>query len=88
MSLGDGRQLFWAHLGLVHCLLLCSILLARSHRLSQRRVGVSYALRVFPALTRLTVYRRPQVIYDLANFGLHVLLNFVVSERSRVACGL
>ena len=29
--------------------------------LSQRRVGVGYALRVSPAVTRLTVYRRPQV---------------------------
>ena len=26
-----------------------------------RRVGGSYALRVSPAVTRLTVYRRPQV---------------------------
>ena len=31
------------------------------HCLSQRRVGGSYALRVSPAVTRLTVYRRPQV---------------------------
>ena len=29
--------------------------------LSQRCVGGSYALRVSPAVTRLTVYRRPQV---------------------------
>ena len=28
---------------------------------SHRHVGVSYALRVSPAVTRLTVYRRPQV---------------------------
>ena len=28
---------------------------------SQRRMGGSYALRVSPAVTRLTVYRRPQV---------------------------
>ena len=32
------------------------------HCFSQRRVGGSYALRVSPAVTRLTVYRRPQVI--------------------------
>ena len=31
------------------------------HSLSQRCVGGSYALRVSPAVTRLTVYRRPQV---------------------------
>ena len=31
------------------------------HCFSQRRVGGSYALRVSPAVTRLTVYRRPQV---------------------------
>ena len=33
-----------------------------NHCLSQRRVGVGYALRVSPAVTRLTVYRRPQVL--------------------------
>ena len=32
-----------------------------NHCLSQRRVCVGYALRVSPAVTRLTVYRRPQV---------------------------
>jgi len=36
---------------------MCSLF----HCLSQRRVGGSYALRVSPAVTRLTVYRRPQV---------------------------
>ena len=61
VSSGDGRSLFWAHLGLVDCLLLCYILLVRSHHLTQHRMGVGYALRVSPAVTRLTVYRRPQV---------------------------
>ena len=37
------------------CFLVCS------YGLSQRRVGVGYALRVPPAVTRLTVYRRSQV---------------------------
>ena len=40
--------------------LLCCVLCTASG-LSQRRVGVGYALRVSPAVTRLTVYRRPQV---------------------------
>ena len=35
--------------------------------LSQRRVGCSFALRVSPAVTRLTVYHRPQVGNDRAN---------------------
>ena len=37
------------------------LFLLQFHVLSQRRVGVSYALRVSPAVTRLTVHRRPQV---------------------------
>ena len=39
---------------------MCSLF----HSLSQRRVGDSYALRVSPAVTRLTVYRRPQVMRE------------------------
>ena len=44
-------------------LILCFLLFfALFNWLSQRCVGVSYALRVSPAVTRLTVYRRPQVL--------------------------
>ena len=46
VSLGDGREWFWVNLGLVHCLLLCYVLLVRNHRLTQRRVSVGYALGV------------------------------------------
>ena len=42
--------------------LVCFVVFLLCFRcLSQRRVGGSYALRVSPAVTRLTVYRRPQV---------------------------
>ena len=41
------------------------LILSVFHCLSQRRVGCSYALRVSPAVTRLTVYRRPQVEFRL-----------------------
>ena len=61
VSSGDGRSLFLVHLGLVDCLLLCYILSVRNHHLTQHRMGVGYALRVSPAVTRLTVYRLPQV---------------------------
>jgi len=45
--------------------LVCFVVCLISFRcLSQRRVGGSYALRVSPAVTRLTVYRRPQVARD------------------------
>ena len=47
---------------------MCSLF----HCLSERRVGGTYALRVSPAVTRLTVYRRPQV-------GLPVLRICLVS---------
>ena len=39
--------------------LLCY--LGAHYGFSHRRVGVGYALRVSPVVTRLTVYRRPQV---------------------------
>ena len=42
-------------------LILLACFSVPSHCFSQRRVGVGYALRVSPAVTRLTVYRRPQV---------------------------
>ena len=65
----DGRIIRWIHLVQFfhHCLpwpwlfWFVMIWLLRFHGLSQRRVGVGYALRVCPAVTRLTVYRRPQV---------------------------
>ena len=42
--------------------LVCFVVFLLCFRcLSQRRVGGSYALRVSPAVTRLTVYRRLQV---------------------------
>ena len=39
----------------------CSVVLSWSHGLSQHCVGVGYALRVFPVVTRLMVHRWPQV---------------------------
>ena len=47
--------------------------------LSQRCVGVSYALRVSPAVTRLTVYRRPQVC---GKRGVQVMRAPAVNVRS------
>ena len=40
----------------------------RSYALSQRRVGVCYGLRVFPAVTSLTVYHRPYVWVHIENY--------------------
>ena len=48
--------------------LLCCVLCA-AFGLSQRRVGVGYALRVSPVVTRLTVYRRPQVMRTGRNWA-------------------
>ena len=55
----------------VCCVVLCVV---RSFCLSQRCVDVGYALRVFPAVTRLTVYSRPQVLAckQLCNLRAHV----------------
>ena len=41
-------------------LLLICFIFVEFHGFSWRRVGVGYALRVFPPVTRLTVYRPPQ----------------------------
>ena len=43
--------------------LLCCVLCAASGS-SQRRMGVCYALRVSPAVTRLTAYRRPRIVLE------------------------
>ena len=64
-SVGDGRQLFLVHVGLLHGWFFLLCFRVRSHGVSEPHVGVGYALRVSPAVTRLTVYRRPQV------FGTH-----------------
>ena len=46
----------------VCCGALCCFL-CQCGSLSHRRVGVRYALRVSPVVTRLTVHRRPQVVF-------------------------
>ena len=48
------------HIGLAHCWSICCFISAHDG-FSHRCVGVGYALRVSPAVTRLTVCRRPQV---------------------------
>ena len=55
----DSVWRFMLSMALMILFVCCSSVLF--HCLSQRRVGGSYALRVSPAVTRLTVDRRPQV---------------------------
>ena len=58
-SSGDGMWLFPT---LIFVIAGHSVVLSWcAYGFSHRRVGVGYALRVSPVVTRLTVYRRPQV---------------------------
>ena len=60
-SLDSSGSVWWFMFSMALILQVC-LILSVFHCLSQRRVGCSYALRVSPAVTRLTVYSRPQVM--------------------------
>ena len=64
-------------------LILLACFSVPSHCFTQSRVGVSYALRVSPAVTRLTVYRRPQVMRPGRNWATKEQ-NYVIQMRSSI----
>ena len=70
-------------LAMVLVIVVCQDFVLQFHGLLQRRVGVSYALRVYPAVTRLTVHRQLQVIPGRMSFGLICRLrNLVPGDRT------
>ena len=68
--------------GLVHGWFLFCFFSVVQIGFSHGRVGVGYALRVFPAVTRLTVYRRPQVkVYESLSSPLCVSTDVSLLRR-------
>ena len=88
----------WRFMLSMALILLVFLILSVFHCLSQRRVGCGHALRVSPAVTRLTVYRRPQVMREklgndrsklcVANgvFEKRVL-RLLISDRDKIPMG-